>query len=263
MLRYLRLYAAFVRFSFSKAMVFRLDFSFRIVMDLIYYAVNLAFYGVITSHSEQLAGWDSGQVRIFVSGYLLLDAIAMTLFSTNLWMFSKAVNTGELDYHLVRPVSSLFFLSLREFAANSFVNLLMAAGIMAWAIGSYSESFSAGRVILYLALILNGTLLYYVLQMLTAVPVFWTQSGMGLQGLFHQMARLMERPDGVFRGWSRKIVTIFVPFALMASFPARVLFSAEVDYGLLLHLAAVTAAFWGILLFVWARGLRAYSSASS
>ena len=29
-----------------------------------------------------------------------------------------AINRGELDYHLIRPVSPLFMLSLRDFAAN-------------------------------------------------------------------------------------------------------------------------------------------------
>ena len=39
-MRYLRLYLYFLRFSFSRAMEFRLDFYFRILMDVAFYVVN-------------------------------------------------------------------------------------------------------------------------------------------------------------------------------------------------------------------------------
>ena len=43
MTRYLRLYAYFLRFSFSRALEFRVDFFFRVIMDTAFYAVNLGF----------------------------------------------------------------------------------------------------------------------------------------------------------------------------------------------------------------------------
>ena len=64
----------------------------------------------------------------------------MTVFANNMWWLPIAVNRGDLDYYLVRPVSSLFFLSLREFAANSFLNLLLATGILVWALARYPAS---------------------------------------------------------------------------------------------------------------------------
>jgi rhomboid protease GluP len=44
MRRYLTLYLYFLRFSFSRALEFRVDFLFRVVMDVVYYAVNIAFF---------------------------------------------------------------------------------------------------------------------------------------------------------------------------------------------------------------------------
>ena len=43
------------------------------------------------------------------------DAIHMTVFSNNMWWFPIFINRGDLDYYLIRPVSSLFFLSLRDY----------------------------------------------------------------------------------------------------------------------------------------------------
>jgi ABC-2 type transport system permease protein len=130
MARYLRLYLYFLRFSFSKAFEFRVDFWFRVVMDAFYYAVNIGFYRVLYVHTDLLAGWDERQVMVFVGSYLVVDGLNMTVFANNLWWLPINVNKGNLDYYLVRPVSPFFFLTLREFAANSFVNLLLALGVL-------------------------------------------------------------------------------------------------------------------------------------
>lgn len=262
MKRYFRLYLHFLRFSFSKAMEFRLDFTFRIVMDCIYYLVNILFFKVIYLHTPMLAGWNEEQMMIFVSSYLMVDAISMTVFSSNMWWLPYHINRGELDYHLIRPVSPLFFLSLKEFSANSFLNLVIAIGIFVAALMNYSQPYTMGDVLLLVALILNGTLIYYCCQMLMILPVFWTQSSKGFMDLFFSMGIAMERPDRIFKGWMRVLFTVFLPFALIASFPVR-LFLEKFDWMTFLHLMTVTIVLWTVMLLVWRKGLRNYSSASS
>ena len=262
MKRYLNLYLHFLRFSFSKAMEFRLDFTFRIIMDILYYVVNIMFFKVIFLHTPLVAGWTQEQMMIFVSCYLLVDAIGMTVFSSNMWWLPHHINKGELDYHLIRPVSPLFFLSLKEFSANSFMNLIIAGGILTYALSTYSQNFSIWEVVLLIALILNGTLIYYCCQMLMILPVFWTQSSKGFMDLFFSMGIAMERPDKIYKGWLRVVFTILLPFALIASFPAR-LFIEKFHWPTFLHLKSVTIGLWMVMLFVWKKGLRVYSSASS
>jgi ABC-2 type transport system permease protein len=262
MIRYLRLYAHFLRFSFSKAMEFRVDFFFRILMDLIYYAVNILFFKVLYLHTPMLAGWDEQQIMIFVSSYIMVDAISMTVFSSNMWWLPFLINKGELDFHLIRPVSPLFFLSFKEFSANSFMNLIIAVAIFVYSLVNYQQPYTTPEVLLLITLIINGTLIYYCCQMLMILPVFWTQSSKGFMDLFFSMGIAMERPDRIFKGWLRVLFTVFLPFALIASFPAR-LFIEKFDWMTFLHLAAVSCALWGVMLIIWRKGLRAYSSASS
>jgi ABC-2 type transport system permease protein len=262
MSRYARLYAHFLRFSFSRAMEFRVDFFFRIVMDTVWYAVNLAFFWVVYQHSPFMGGWDFDQALVFAAGVFVADAVHMTVFSNNAWWFPIFVNKGDLDYYLVRPVSSLFFLSLRDFAANSFVNLLMAIGILAWALARYPGPLPAETLSAYVLLLGIGIFLNYITQMVFLVPVFWMQSGMGLRDLWFGLARYQSRPDAVYKGWVRRVLTSILPFALIVSFPTRALFEGSIGE-LLLHMGAVTAAAFCVLVLLWKVGLRAYGSASS
>jgi ABC-2 type transport system permease protein len=231
-------------------------------MDCIYYVVNIALFKVLFLHTNLIGGWSEEQMMVFVSCYLVVDAISMTVFSTNMWWLPFYINKGDLDYYLIRPVSPLFFLSLREFSANSFINLLMAFGIFIYSISSYSGNWEFYQLVLLLLFLLNGSFIHYCMHMLLILPVFWTHSSKGFVDMFYTLGLAMERPDRLYRGWRRVLFTVILPFGLIASFPAR-LFLESFSLPILTQIVVVTIVLWLFMLFVWNRGLKNYSSASS
>ncbi|MEL7059181.1 MAG: ABC-2 family transporter protein [Acidobacteriota bacterium] len=261
-MRYLRLYLYFLRFSFSKAMEFRVDFFFRIAMDCVYYAVQLGFFTLIYNHTTMLGGWELWQIYIFITGAMLVDALQMTFVANNLWYLPDLINKGDLDYYLVRPVSSLFFLSLREFAANSFLNLLIAAGLSAWAIGRAPQPMGAVEIAFYIVFLLLGSFIFYLLRMLFLIPVFWTHSGRGFEEIVWSLSRLGDQPHQIYAEWLKRALLTVLPLGLMASVPAHALFSGEV-WRALAHVTVVAAVLFAVVALFWRSGLRAYSSASS
>lgn len=261
-MRYFKLYLYFLRFSFSKAMAFRMDFFFRIFMDLVYYMVNISFYQIIYIHTRVLGGWNLSQIMVFVAGYLVLDALVMTIFANNLWRLPLFVNRGELDYYLIRPVSTLFFLSVRDFAANSFLNLIMAWVIFAWAIKNYPYPIDSSLLVIYIFMLFLGALLYYLVRMITIIPVFWFHSSRGFDQLFWGISRFLEKPDRIFTGWVRRLLASILPFSVMASYPARI-FLDGFDWQIFAHMLIVVIIFSILVLFFWQKALKVYSSASS
>lgn len=262
MVRYLRLYAYFLQFSFSRAMEFRLDFFFRFFMDIVFYVIQFVFFLVVFRHTPVLGGWDLDQALIFAAATLLLDAIDMTVFSSNTWWFPIFVNRGDLDYHLTRPVSPLFMLMFREFAANSFMNVIVAAGLLAWTLARYPGELAAGNVALFLGLLLVGNLIFICVHWIFLTPVFWLHSVDGLRDVFFTTRMAMDRPHGVFRGWALRLLTTVLPLALVVSYPTAMLFTGP-QAGMLVNIAVVLVVGWLLLGVMWRAGLRAYSSASS
>lgn len=260
--RYGRLYLYFLRFSFSKALEFRVDFWFRFVMDLLFYGLQLAFFEILYRHIPSIGGWGADEAFLFIAGFFVVDAMQMTIISSNMHQLSRLVNDGSLDYYLVRPVSSLFFLSFREFAANSFMNLVVAISIVGWALWRYPTPLNPWLLSAFGLALLLGFLIYYALRMLLLLPTFWTNTGRGLDLLFHQTTVLMERPDTIYRGMLRVLFVSVLPYALIASFPARIIIDGTA-WGILLHLALVAGIFLVLLRWAWRRALANYSSASS
>lgn len=261
-MRYLRLYLHFLRFSASRALEFRLDFFFRIVMDVVYYAVNLAFFTVLFGHTAELGAWSLDQVYVFVCGFLWVDAVFMTVFANNMWWLPIFINRGDLDYHLVRPVSSLFILSLRDFAANSFVNVILATSLLAWSLLRYPEALHPAFLLLFLAMLLLGVLFHWAVRILFILPVFWIHSGRGLDEVAWQLGKLGERPHQIYQPWLRAILLTVLPLALCHSVPAHVLFGGP-RIGPAAGVVAVAVGFAVGLRLLWNRALRSYSSASS
>jgi ABC-2 type transport system permease protein len=269
MIRYLRLYAAFVKFSVMRSAEFRLDFFFRVVMDLLFYVVQITFFYLLFRNTESLGGWNWSQVFVFVTGYLTVDAIQMTLFSNNFFWFPTVVTRGDLDYHLVRPVSPLFMVTMRDFATNSFLNLICALGLMAFALHHYFsqapavgtwESVALGLSFVFWVLI--GTLVHAALQLLFLIPVFWTHSARGFEQAFFTLHRFAERPHQIFGSGLRLALLTILPFAAIASLPAHIVFGPN-RVESVIQLAVITTSLALVVAWAWRTGLRAYSSASS
>lgn len=262
MKRYIRLYIHFLKFSFSKALQFRLDFSFRIIMDFIFYVVNILFFKIIYLHTPMLAGLTEEQMMIFVSSYLFLDSIIMTLLANNIWLLPTYINKGDLDYYLVRPVSSLFFLSLRDIAANSVINVIAAFSILLWSFTKYTGSFTLSQILLYSLFLLNGLGLYYLVRMMFVIPVFWTHTSRGLDELFWGIEQCMQRPLDMFKGQFKRILSTLIPLGIIVSYPVKMLFTSD-PLNLMIHMSVVTIVFGFVFSRCWKWGLRNYSSASS
>ena len=270
MLSYLKLYGHFIRFSFARSSAFRFEFWTRVCMDLMYYAVGIGFYKLLFFQTTSLVGWSEAEALVFVGLYLLLDALQMVFIANNTWWFPVLVTRGDLDYYLVRPVSTLFFVSLRDIGVASIVNVIAALGIVLWALNNLSASAVPGlytgmslwQAIITGILLLNGVFLFYCLRWLFIMPIFWSQTGRGLDNLFWQMHVLLERPDGIYRGVFRLLLVTVVPFGLMASFPARIALDGF-SWGIVAHSLGASVWMFTLLLFIWKRALRGYSSASS
>lgn len=260
--RYLRLYAAFVRFAIQRSLQFRLDFFFRVGMDVIWNLHYLVFFGVLQLKTPTIGGWNADQVRIFLGTLFVVDGAQMTLFANNHWAFPGLVNKGDLDYHLLRPIAPLFMVSLRDFAVNSFINFLIAVGVLLWAFSKYPEPFALTSVLVYVLCLGLGLVIHHSLHFLALLPAFWMQGGSGLRDVFFVVDAANARPVGIFKGWAYRFFTIVLPLGVISSYPVRILFEGPKPE-IVLHIFAAAAVSFAVMVFVWRRGLRAYGSASS
>jgi ABC-2 type transport system permease protein len=231
-------------------------------MDLVYYGVNFAFFKILYLHTPNIGGWDESQAMIFVGCFIFIDAINMTIFSNNTWMLPLLINKGDLDYYLVRPISSFFMVNFRDFAFNSFINLIMAGGLLGYALFMFPHEITLSQYLIFTLLLINGAWIFHLVRLLFILPVFWTQSGRGFEPIYWSLVKFAERPHRIFTGWLRLVLLTILPFILMSSYPVEALFDKSPWY-LVLGSFLSGFVFLGIVLSIWRMGIRDYSSASS
>ncbi len=258
-MRYLRIYLNFMRFAASRAMQFRAELGFRILMDVAFYAIFLGFYKIIYSHTPALGGWNEEQAMIFVSGFMVVDALQMTFFADMYHSFQMLYRQGALDHYLTKPISSWFFVGFRYINFASLANVLISGSILTWAILRYQASLPWWAIAVYILLLMVSAFLYFLVIFSLLMVVFWWESSDAMMAVYFEGVNFASRPHHIFKGLLRGLLMTVIPFSVYASIPAQALFE-QVGWASVLHVMAVVLLFLGINQVLWRLGLRRYAS---
>lgn len=261
--RYAGIYALLVRNSVVREMGFKVNFLLWIVVELLWFAMQLSFIAVIYSHTTSIGDWTKWEVVLLMGAAHFIQQLFQAFFLTNCTELSELVRTGKLDFLLLLPVNTRFLVSLRKVDLGSFVNAASALAVIGYALHRLGRVPGAGEVLGFALLVVAGVLIHYALMFLLSAISFWTVRAQGIVWGYYSLFNIARLPDSAFGGAFRAVFTFVLPMILVANVPARVLLDtvrspAEVAWlaGLMLACAAVSEGFWRF-------SLRRYTSASS
>src|SRR3954447_2591973 len=132
--RYASIYAELWKNSVTREMGFKSNFILWIIVELLWFMLQLAFFNVIYSHTNNIAGWTRWQVVLLVGASHFIQQIFQAFFLTNCVNLSELVRTGKLDFMLLLPVNTRFLVSLRTVDLGGFVNAGSAVAVMIFAL---------------------------------------------------------------------------------------------------------------------------------
>lgn len=261
--RYLGLYAAMWRNSVVREMSFKTNFLLWIVVELLWFAMNIAFIHVIYLHTGRIHDWSKWQVVLLFGAGHFIQQVFTALFLTNCTNLSELVRTGRLDFFLLLPVNTRFLVSLRHVDLGAFVNAASAVVVMGYAAWQLQLTPGPGQIGAFLVLCAAGVLIHYSLMFGLASISFWTVRAQGIVWGYYNLFSIARLPDSAFRGAFRAVFTFALPMLLVANVPVRVLTARLESAAGLWQLLAMTAACALVSEAVWRLSVRRYTSASS
>ena len=125
--RYFNIYAALWKNSVVREMGFKTNFIMWIIVELLWFALQLSFMAVIYSHTERIATWSKWEVIMLLGASHFIQQIFSAIFLTNCTQLSEYIRTGKLDFMLLLPINTRFMISFRQVDLGGFVNA--AAGL--------------------------------------------------------------------------------------------------------------------------------------
>jgi len=261
--RYAGIYLALVKNSVAREMSFKSNFLLWILVELLWFGLQLGFIGVIFLHTDSIKTWTKWEVILLVGASQFIQQIFQSFFLVNCTNLSEMVRTGKLDFLLVLPVNTRFIISLRQVDLGGFVNAVSSVAVMAFAASKLHLTPGPLQILGFLLLCVLGIIIHYSLMFLLASIAFYTVRAQGIVWGYYNLFNIARMPDEAFQGLFKAFFTFAIPMLLVSNVPARVLTdkltSAQPIFLLFaMAILCLLVSEWG-----WRRALRHYTSASS
>ena len=259
-------YRRSLRRFWGTALAGQLEYQLNVVIELLAAIANLAGSVFILSlffgQGQELGGWSWQQALVVQGIYTLLDGVASTWLRPNLGAIVTHVREGTLDFVLLKPIDSQFWLSLRTLSPAGLSEIALGLGLIAWAAPQTGASFSLGGLALALLVLLAGLVTLYSLWFLLATTSIWFVKTWNATEVLRAALTAGRFPISAYPPGLRLVFTVVLPVAFLTTVPAEVILgrgSAPL-VGAALLVAGVS---FGLSRAFWRFALRHYTSASS
>lgn len=260
-MKLLRLFGASFSLSLRREVAFRANLVFQLALTALNIASGVVVLGAVYTQTQTLGGWSLSEAMVLLGTFQVVSGIFTTCVEPNLSWFAGQVREGKLDSILVQPVPSLFLVSLGRCEPLALSQVVM--GLFVVGLGFHDGSLlpSWWGVLGWLVLIGVGLVIAWAWRVLMASVSLWAPS-IELDVLYSALWQFGRYPVDIYRQPLRFLLTYVLPFAFIATFPARALTGRT---SLLVPLLGIVIACVSIMLvhLVWKVGLRRYTSATS
>jgi ABC-2 type transport system permease protein len=263
LVRYSAIYAALWKNSVAREMSFKGNFLLWIVVELLWFALQLCFISVLYLHTNSIGTWTQWQVVLLVGASSFIQQTYQAFFLTNCVNLSELVRTGKMDFLLMLPVNTRFVVSLRQVDLGAFVNGAFAVAVMVYAAGKLDLHPTAAQLLGFLALCAVGILIHYSLMFMLAAISFWTVRAQGIVWGYYNLFNIARMPDEAFRGVFKIVFTFVLPVLLVSNVPVRVLADKLKSPALWLVLLGMGVVCALVSEWFWRVSVRRYTSAST
>ena len=261
--RYLGIYAALWKNSVTREMIFKSNFLLWIIVELLWFGLQLSFIGVLYLQTEHIGSWTKWQVVMLIGGSHFIQQIFQAFFLINCTNLSELIRSGKLDFLLLLPVNTRFVVSFRQVDLGGFVNATFAVAVMAYAARQLHLVPTFTHVLGFVVLCVAGIVIHYSLMFLLASISFWTVRAQGIVWGYYNLFQIARMPDEAFQGLFKAVFTFAVPMLLVSNVPVRVLTDKFASPRQLVLLLAMSVICFAVSEWGWRASLRRYTSASS
>ncbi len=158
--RYLHIWKAFFRNTLSRDMEFKLNFIFEMFIDAIYYFSLFFFFKIIFQFTQSLGEFNQDAVIIFLITLYIADSLYVFFLGGNVFNINTAVKQGDLDFILLKPVNSQFFISCRYVNTYAIISMIILSILITKLTYSYHNNFILIDFIYYIISLILGMLIF-------------------------------------------------------------------------------------------------------
>lgn len=260
MKKVLRVFWLYTQNSIKISFQQRIGIFFFLLGKLLRFGMFGVFIYFLLQRTQVLAGYSITQTLIFFITFNIIDGITQLLFR-EVYRFRPLILSGDFDTVLVKPIHPFVRILTGGFDILDTIPLAIYLSMLVY-LCSMAGSLSAGDVLLYLLLVINGVFIATAFHILVlALGILSTDVDHTIM-IYRDITRMGSFPVDIYTEPIRFLITFVIPIGLMISYPVKALFG-------MLSLPAIAgtvlfaALFFAVSISVWHYALLRYQSASS
>jgi ABC-2 type transport system permease protein len=260
MQRYLRILRLFWTTALEAELEYRLNFLIAALSSL----TNLfgSLFGLFLFYRADytFAGWSWEEAMVVLGVFTLLQGVSATFLVPNLNRIVQQVQQGTLDFVLLKPISSQFWLSARMVSPWGLPDLFFGAALVFYA-GS-QLGLAVSDYLLSLIPIAFGVMSLYSIWFILGATSIWFVKIYNVTEVLRGLLEAGRYPIIAYPTVYRFFFTFIVPVAFLTTIPAETMLG-EGEFIWIVGAGVLAVALLLVSVFFWRFALRFYTSASS
>lgn len=260
MKRYWQVLKLFWGAAIAAELEYRLNFVIAALSSLFNLAGSLFGLFLFYRGGYTFEGWTWEEAMIVLGVFTLLQGFSATFLAPNLNQIVKQVQEGTLDFVLLKPIDSQFWLSMRTVSPWGVPDLIFGLILIFYA-GTRLHIPAHAYGISIIPLIFGLFSLYSLWFMLGATSIWFVK----IYNVTEVLRGLLEAgrfPMVAYPTAYRFFFTFIIPVAFLTTIPAEVLLN-RTQAGWIVAAGGLAIALLWVSRFFWRFALRFYTSASS
>ena len=259
-------YIKTIKLLWSTAFASQLEYQLNFLIELLalfgtllgsVFILSLFFTG-----GRQLGDWTWESALVIQGVYTFLDGLTNALLRPNLTEIVNYVREGTLDYVLLKPIDSQFWLSFKKFSFAGLPEIILGISIVFWSTIESGSSFSFYNLSTFIISLLLGFVILYSVWFLIAASSIWFVKTWNATEVLRALLAAGRYPISAYPVILRFIFTLVLPVAFLTTFPAEAILG-ELKFNILFFVLILSSLFFIFSRFFWNFALKHYTSASS
>ena len=260
--KYIKIYSLFLYTSLASELEYKTNVIIDFITAILSLIGSIFLLTIFFQNTNNIGGWNFEQALIIQGIYTVLNGITNTWFNPNLTEIVKHIREGTLDFVLLKPIDSQFFISLKKIAPSGFLEILLGFALLIFCIGINQINVNLVFLILCLTTLFCSIVILYSLWILISTTTIWFVKTWNATEVLRSFLYIGRFPLNSFSFSLRVFFSIFVPIAFITTIPSEVFLGLAKKWEILIEIVVC-----GIFLIVsrrfWLFALKYYSSASS
>jgi len=258
--RYLKVLRLFWSAAIAAEMEYRINFIIYAISSLGNLVGGIFSLFLFYRTGYTFSGWSWESALIVLGIFTLLQGFASTFLAPNLNQIVRHVQEGTLDFVLLKPIRSQFWLSLHTVSPWGIPDLIFGLLIIAYA--GTKLNLGIDKYLLTIFPLGCGLVILYSLWFILGATSIWFVKIYNITEVLRGFLEAGRFPITGYPAAYRFFFTFIVPVAFLTTIPAQAMLG-QIQFTWLLGAGFLALILFFISTQFWRFALRFYTSASS